>query len=747
MNRLFVVALIFFFLIGRAWGQEDTVEKITILGHVKVEDGVIRGAIKSREGRPLSLDQVRDDIRSIYGLGYFTDVGVDIKSMPKGKELIFVVVEKPSVKDVVIAGNDKVKLEDIREKVTIQPRSILNLDKVKDNAEQIRKLYFSKGYYGVKVNTKVDPLEPNEALVTFQIEEGPKGKIKSITFKGNDHIKASDLRKIMQTKEWNLLSFFTQSGVLDEDVLKNDTQLLGAYYVDHGYLEVTVSDPKTDLTDPKGIRIEFDISEGPQFHIGDVDFKGDVLTDKEELFTVIQTRRKDIYSLSAVRKDVNTLTELFSNHGYAYVDVTPEPSVDRPNLLVNLTFNIEKKKRVFFERIQMSGNSKTRDKVVRRELQFTEGDLYNVTALNESQNRVRRLGFFKEIEFTTSRGTTDDKINLDIKLEETNTGSIAFGAGYSSLYAVVASASISDRNLFGLGYNAMLRAKIGTGGYNDLRLSFTDPYFLGYPYAVGGDIYHERVDFFDTYSYEVTGGDVRVGKELTPRWMIDGMYKLETLDVFDIDRFADRRIKEQEGKTMTSAITVALTSDTRNDYFAPSKGAKTVVSGTVAGGVLQGDNDFLKGIFGTSRYYPLPYNLVLNLRGRVGGIDAYGGTEVPVNEKFYVGGIATIRGYEYGMAGPVEFDGDPLGADYMLVFNSELIFPIVRELGLRGAVFWDIGKGFDKWTDVTPLKTGVGVGLRWFSPFGPLAIDLGFNPNPQKDEKSYVLEFNMGSAF
>jgi outer membrane protein insertion porin family len=229
--------------------------------------------------------------------------------------------------------------------------------------------------------------------------------------------------------------------------------------------------------------------------------------------------------------------------------------------------------------------------------------------------------------------------------------------------------------------------------------------------------------------------------------MIDGMYKLETLDVFDIDRFADRRIKEQEGKSMTSAITVALTSDTRNDYFAPSKGAKTIVSGTVAGGVLQGDNDFLKGIFGTSRYFPLPYNLVLNLRGRVGGIDAYGGTEVPVNEKFYVGGIATIRGYEYGMAGPVEFDGDPLGADYMLVFNSELIFPIVRELGLRGAVFWDIGKGFDKWTDVTPLKTGVGVGLRWFSPFGPLAIDLGFNPNPQKDEKSYVLEFNMGSAF
>ena len=396
MNRLLLVALTFFFLVGRAWSQEDIVEKITILGNVKVEDGVIRGAIKSREGRALSMEQVRDDIRSIYGLGYFTDVGVDIKSMPKGKELIFVVVEKPSIKDVVITGNDKVKLEDIKEKVTIQPRSILNLDKVKDNAEQIRKLYFSKGYYGVKVTTKVDPQEPNEAVVTFEIEEGPKGEIKSITFKGNEHIKASELRKIMQTKEWDLLSFLTKTGVLDEDVLKNDIQLLAAYYVDHGYLEVKVSDPKVDLTDPKRIRIEIDISEGPQFHIGDVDFKGDVLTTKEQLFSLIQTKRNDIYSLSAVRKDVNTLTELFANHGYAYVDVTPEPSIDRSNLLVNLTFNIEKKKRVSFERIQMAGNTKTRDKVIRRELQFSEGDLYSVTALNESQNRVRKLGFFKE---------------------------------------------------------------------------------------------------------------------------------------------------------------------------------------------------------------------------------------------------------------------------------------------------------------------------------------------------------------
>lgn len=746
MNRLLLVALTFFFLIGRVWGQEDTVQKITILGNVKVEDGVVRGAIKSREGRPLVMDQVREDIRSIYGLGFFTDVGVDIKSMPKGKELIFVVVEKPSVKEVVITGNDKVKLDDIKEKVTIQPRSILNLDKVKENAEQIRKLYFSNGFYGVKVTSKVDPVEPNEAVVTFEIEEGPKGEIKSITFKGNDHIKASDLRKIMQTKEWDLLSFFTKTGVLDEDVLKNDIQMLAAYYTDQGYLEVKVSDPKVDLTDPKRIRIEIDISEGPQFHIGEVDFKGDVLTTKEQLFRVIQTKRNDVYSLSAVRRDVNTLTELFADRGYAYVDVTPEPSTDRANLLVNLTFVIEKKKRVSFERIQVTGNIKTRDKVIRRELLVSEGDLYNVTELNESQGRVRKLGFFKEVEFTTNRGTTDDKINLNIKVEEANTGSIAFGAGYSSLYKVVGSVSVADRNLFGMGYYALLRARMGTEGSNDFRLGFTDPYFMGYPYAVGFDLYHERVDIFDTYSYKVTGGDIRLGKELTPKWRLDGLYRLEQLDVFDVQPGAGLRIREQEGVSTTSAITAALVSDTRNDYFAPSKGSRSALTMTVAGGILGGDNDFLKEDVGTSWFFPLPYSLVLNLRGRVGAVNAYGGTQVPLNEKFYVGGIATVRGYEYGMAGPVDISGEPVGANYMVVFNSEVIFPIYRELGLRGAVFWDVGKGFNKWSNMTPLKTGFGVGLRWFSPFGPLAIDMGFNPNPQRDEKSYVIEFNMGST-
>ena len=280
-------------------------------GNVKVEEGVIRGAIKSREDRPFSIDQVREDLRSIFALGFFTDVQVDIKSTPKGKEVIFIVIEKPSIKDIVIKGNQKVKLDDIKEKMTLTTRSILNLEKVKENAELIRKLYFSKGYYGVKVEDKVDTLETNEVVVTFQITEGPKGRIKKITFKGNKHIKSADLKKSDADEGMDAFSpILTKTGILDEDMLKNDIQLLTAYYIDNGYLDAKVSEPKIDLRDPKRIRIEIDITEGPQYRIGTIDFKGDVLTTKEDLFkSLIKVKRNDVYRNSEVRKDVNTLTE------------------------------------------------------------------------------------------------------------------------------------------------------------------------------------------------------------------------------------------------------------------------------------------------------------------------------------------------------------------------------------------------------------------------------------------------------
>ena len=709
LRRIWLVLLIFWLLIGICDGREDVVSKITILGNVKVEEGVLRGAIKSREGGPFSTEQVREDLRSIFSLGYFSDIQVDIKSTPQGKEVIFIVVEKPSIREILITGNQKMKLDAIKEKVTLTPRSILNLEKVKDNSENIRKLYFSKGYYGVNVEYRVDYLEANEAVVTFNITEGPKGHIKKITFQGNKKIKSSQLNKVMTTKERNIFSIITKTGILDEDTLKNDLQLLNAYYVDHGYLEAKISEPKIDLHDPKRIRIEIEIVEGPQYRLGEIDFKGDLLTTKEDLFKTLRIRRNDVYRTSVIRKEIGTLTEKFANQGYANVEITPETSVDSKNLSVALTFEIEKKKRVSFEKIQIAGNTKTRDKLIRRELRVAEGELYSSTGMSKSRDRLKRTGYFKEVDFSTSRGSTDEKINLDIKVEEAPTGAISFGIGYSSIDRVVGSASISDRNLFGLGYQGFLKFSLGELT-RDVRLGFTDPYFLGYPYAAGFDLYHEDREF-DTYAYRIVGGDIRFGKELTDLLRADAMYKLEKIDVHDVTEDASRFIKEQLGKKTTSALSFSLTMDTRNDYFAPSRGARHNFTIQNAGGILGGDNYFVKTTAETSWFFPMPLSTVLNLRGKVGFIQPYGGTEAPIYEKFFVGGMHTVRGFEYGMAGPYDENKEPLGSLKMAVLNSELTFPLSRAIGLRGAVFWDIGKGFDKLRDITPLKTGAGAGI------------------------------------
>ena len=747
VRQMGLVLLVFFSLfIGISAGAEESIYKIMILGNVKVEEGVIRGAIKSREGGPFSVEKIREDLRSIFDVGSFTDVQVDIKSTPQGKEVIFIVVEKPSIKDILIKGNNKVKLDDIKEKISLPPRSILNLEKVKENSEQIRKLYFSKGYYGVKVEYKVDYLETNEAVVTFTISEGPKGNIQKIVFKGNKKIKSSQLKKLMTTKRRNIFSIITKTGTLDEDILKNDLQLLTAYYFDQGYLEAKVSEPKINLSNPKKIRIEIGIVEGSRYHLGNIDFKGDLLTTKEALFKVLKIKRGDVYSNTVIRKEVNGLTEKFANQGYAYVEINPEISVDNKNLLVHLTFEIEKKKRVFYEKIQVVGNTKTRDKVIRRELVVAEGELYNAADMNKSRDRLKRTGFFKEVDFTTSRGSTEEKINLDLKVEENPTGAITFGVGYSTIESVVGSASISDRNLFGLGYSGSLRFSLGFKTQN-FRLSFTDPYFLGYPYAAGFDLYHERMEIFDTYSYKITGGDLRFGKELTDSIRIDVMYKLENIVVYDVADDASIYIKDQKGKKTTSAISISPSIDNRDDFFNPRRGGKHSLFIQNAGGILGGDNYFVKALGQTSWFFPLPLNSTLNLRAQAGMISGYSGRKLPIYEKFFVGGIHTVRGLEYGKAGPVDINEEPIGAKKMVVFNTELIFPISREIGLRGALFFDMGKGFDKWSEITPLRFGAGPGIRWYSPFGPIHIDVGFNLNPKKGEKGHVIEFTAGTVY
>ncbi|NIS60059.1 MAG: outer membrane protein assembly factor BamA, partial [Proteobacteria bacterium] len=541
---------------GRCLGEDEKIIKITILGNEKVAEDVIRNNIKSKENETLSIQQIRKDLKSIYEMDFFTDVIIDVRDVQGGKEVIFIVVEKPSIRNILISGNVKIEASKIREEIDLATGAILNMEKLKQTADNIKKFYSSEAYYRAKVNYRPNYLEGNQVDVEFIIEEGKKGYIKKVRFQGNKHFPARKLRKYMKVKKKGWFWWFTKRGILDEEDLDVDLQNLNAFYFDHGYIKVKIDKPKITITeDGKWIYIDLKIHEGEQFRVGEIDFRGDILTTRKDLFKQVTLEKGKVYRTSLVQKDIRRITNFYGDKGYAYAEIVPLTSVDSEKKLVHITFDIRKGKEVFFERITISGNTKTRDKVIRRELKAGEGDRYSATAITRGRQKLRTSGYFKEVQFTTSRGAQDDRINLNIKVEEAPTGAITFGAGFSSLEGLVATASISERNLFGLGYRTHLSGTLG-GESERFKFGFTDPWFLGTPTSAGFNVYIEESDVFDTYSSDVIGADVTLGRFLTEYISASLIGRAERVDIFDVSPDASRFIKEQEGKRDTYSLTL-----------------------------------------------------------------------------------------------------------------------------------------------------------------------------------------------
>ncbi len=718
------------------------------MGNEKIDSSAIFNQVKTKSGDPLSLSVLRNDMKRIYEMGYFTDVQVDVKETDEGPLVTFVVVEKPSIGQIFISGNEKIETDKIRDKIDIRLQSIVKTDKIQEIIEEINKLYLSKGYYGAKVSYRIEPLEKNEVVLEIVIEEGKKAWIRKITFKGNDRVGSRKLRRRMNTKKRGLFSWLTGRGFLDEEILNNDIDILRAFYYDQGYLNVRIEEPEV-LVGRKGrsITIEIGVHEGPQFGVESIDFRGDILTTKEELFQVIKTKEGDIYRNTVVQKDVLELTDLYADQGYAYVDVRPVVNLREEKQTVRLTFDIEKGKEVSFERINIVGNTKTRDKVIRRELRFGEGDLYSSTGMKRSQQRLRQTGYFKEVDFATSKGTNEEKINLDVAVEEAPTGSVSLGVGFSTRDQFVIEGAFSQRNLLGYGYQFNLSGNLG-GETAQGRIGFTDPWFLGYSVLVGADLYYTEDEFFDNYSTRVRGGRLRLGKELGEFLRGRITYTYEIVEVFDVVETASRIIREQEGERDSSILGLRLSMDRRDDFFFPTRGGVYQFEPENSGGLLGGDNDFYRLVGEFQYYYPLIWKLVGHGRVLLGLVEGYDDTdEVPLWERFYVGGVRTIRGFEYGEAGPEDETGEVIGSDKEVAVNFELLFPVKEEMGIRGVVFFDVGKGFDEFDDLFPLRTSAGIGLRWLTPLAPMRIDYGFNLNPEDDEDDARLHFFLGGTF
>mgnify|MGYP000271125955 CR=1 FL=1 len=733
-------------LVAVGFAQQRLIRKIVILGNERISKEMILHEIKSKVEGPFSKDRVREDVKAIYRLGYFRDVQVDVSETKEGVILTFVVIEKPLIEDVVISGNLKLDRESIEEVIEVKRDSILDMGKVRSSAKEIKKLYTSKGYYGSEVDYRVEFIKGNKAVVYFEISEGVKGYIKKIKFVGNKAFSSRRLKRIMKTREKGWFWWLTKSGRLEMDVLEVDINRIKGFYLDHGYVMVKVSEPEITLSkDRKSIIITIKIEEGDKYRLGSLDIRGDILTTKEELLKGLKSRVGKLYRSSLVHKDLLWLSDRYADEGYAYVDISPMTRIEHEKRLVHLVFKIQKGVKVYIGRIEIKGNTKTRDKVIRRELKVAEGDLYSSTLLRKSRQRVKRTGYFKEVDFATTPTEKREIIDLDIRVEEAEQGALQFGAGYSSLYGVVGTVSLSHRNLFGFGYKAYAKATVGED-IMDFSLGFTDPRFLDTQFSVGFDAFNETYDY-TTYDSRKTGGDLKIGREITDNIRADLAYLYERVKIYNIEEEASDYIKSQLGTTTTSKVTLTVTRNTINDIFNPSRGSEIWVSGSIAG--LGGDNYFYKAASGISWFHPIVGDLVLNLRGSIGIVRGYNGREVPLVEKLYVGGIRTLRGFEYGMAGPVDEENEPIGALNMLTFSSELIYPLSKALGLKIAIFYDVGKGFDHWDEITPLRHAVGVGIRWYSPLGPIRIDWGYNLDrrPERGEKVSVWDFSMGMMY
>lgn len=729
--------------------QTDRIARIEITGNESIDRGAILNSVKSRENDPFNLDKLREDMKSIYKSGFFSDVQIDVKDSDRGKVVTFVVIERPPVKKIYVEGNKRIKTDDIRDKLKVKINAVMNIEKIKESMDEVKKLYASKGYYNARVTYEIVPEEGYDVGVKFLIDEPEKSFVKTITFTGNKNFRASKLKGYMTVREKGIFSWFTGSGILEEEALDDDRKRLEAFYSDNGYVRAKVGVPDVSLSkDGKYISILLPIEEGNIYTIGKVDFAGDLIFPKEVLQKDLLSKSGTTFRSSFYREDVIMLTDMHQDLGYAFTDISPLTLIDDDNKKIDLTFNIAKGEEIFVNRINILGNVRTRDKVIRRELRLAEGDRYSGTSIKRSKERLTNTQYFQQVDLKTIKTEEPDKVNLDVTVEEKPTGTFNISVGYSTSEKAIISGSISQQNLFGTGRKLFLNAAVGSIT-NDFNISFIDPYVFDLNLSAGFGLFNYTREM-ESYDYSQRGGNFTLIRPLTEFTKLSGRYRYERGNVKNIEPDAGTYIQSQAGTTTISSVTLALSRNSIDNTMNPTRGMNGAISFELAGGPFGAQSDFYKAVGYYGQYLPAGFwNSQFFVKGTAGTVRSYNGSMVPVYENFYVGGLQTVRGFKYGEAGPVDENDDPVGSRNELFFNFEWIFPIYAPAGLKGIVFFDVGHGFNdnKGFLLEGARTSAGTGIRWFSPFGPIRIEIGFNLNPKKNEKRSVFDFALGSQF
>ena len=729
--------------------EGENIQSVKVVGNKRIDESTILYYIKSKPGTSLSKRQIREDIEQIYSLGQFKDIRVETHNTLKGLEVEFYVEEISSVGDVEISGNDKVDANDIREKIGLKRGTAFNEHLIQESNEEILKLYREKGYFFAQTNIDTQPNQDNLVNITIRIKEGEKVKIEKVRFSGNKAIPDKDLRDQMETEEETWYSFLDDSGVYQKDILKLDLFRIEGYYHDHGYLRVKVLEPRIDINQKaREIHITVSVEEGPQFRVKTMEIQGDAAVSQDEIQKSIQTKVGEIYNVSRLRQDILAITDLYSQKGYAYADANPISQLNDEDRTVDLSVEIDKGKKVYVGNIEILGNIKTRDNVIRREFRLKEGEVFDGSKLKRSKQRINNLNYFEDVKIDTHRGQDPDLIDVLATVTERPTGSFSVGVGFSSIENFIFSTSVTQDNLFGNGQRLSLNAHLSSIR-TDFKINFTEPRLFDSEISFGVDAFNEDQDYI-SFDAQSTGGGFRLGKNLSEYDSINFKYRLANVETSGVDA-SDETEFFKNGTRLTSRIAPTYVYDSRDNFLNPSSGWRHVVGFELAG---LGGTKFTKHFYEVTYYHPLVGKLVAAAHARINYADGYGNDKLPAFERFFMGGPTSLRGFNIGDVGPKNDDDDPIGGNQSLLFNLEVQYPFTKSF--RGFVFYDRGNiyggGFDTSTtsntfDLGEMRSSIGAGIRFISPFGPLGFAYGIKLDKKSGEEAAEFHFSAGSAF
>src|SRR5258706_49041 len=757
--------------------ETGVISKIEVQGNRRVESDAIRAALPIKPGDTFDKRKLKDTLLAIWKVGYFNDVKLDISAVRPpgtGYQLTVLVSEKPAIHDIRLEGNEELSREDLKDTFEVKQFQILDAEGVRRTAKKMQEKYVEKGYFLAEVSWRLDPLPNNEVDVVFVINEHAKVTVKEIRFVGNRAISTDELKGAMITQEGTFWSFLSSAGTYREDAFARDEYVLQGLYYDRRYLYVKFGKAAIELSpDRRFIFITPPIEEGDPYDITKIDVTGDLLEPKEKLLALVETKPGARFSKTILQRDLQVLADVYKDKGYAYANVTPDTDVHAETKTVGITFAFQKGTLVTIEKIEEAGNNKRRDKVIRGEMRINEGDLYSGTAIRFSKARVTALGYFDSVEINSRRGSADDKMVLEITVKEKLTGTFQLGFGFTGGESFFGQAQLSQNNLLGYGHTASLSFQISS--LRQLfQLSYLDPYFLDPAWTASIDLYRSEL-LFTGFDRKAIGGALTAGYELFEDFRFFGTYTLEGVDVTPTGTSA-LQLRNQFTAGRTSSVRFSFNYDKRDNRLFPTNGHLESASAEFATSLLGSQNLFQRYRLIERRYRPLFWGLVAKVNLSVGYIRSTDPLNRPISisEKFFAGGINSIRGYTLRSISPTKrilASREPdagiidfaVGGNKELLTNWEIEFPIVESAGIRGVVFYDAGNVFSENEDffhsnqrpdangrgTLPLGLfhSTGFGVRWFSPLGPLRFEVGFPLTRRPIDDAYLFEFTIGNFF